>query len=149
MTSGFHDCGYGHTIRRNGWMALLTQWTRVWTNSGRWCRTGKPVILQSIGSKRVGHNLVTEQQQQWPCCLLRLGELREDTVVGGGEVKHFSLDTDDFLVCIRFTRPKFFLVSIFTRLSSTPSDSRKAGFTFFSRAGRMALRVSSSLLVDG
>ena len=34
----------------------------IWTNSGRWWRTGEPVILQSMGSKRVGHDLATEQQ---------------------------------------------------------------------------------------
>ena len=26
--------------------------------------TGKPGVLQSMGSQRMGHNLVTEQQQQ-------------------------------------------------------------------------------------
>ena len=33
----------------NGWMASLTQWTWLWANSGRWWRTGKPVMLQSMG----------------------------------------------------------------------------------------------------
>ena len=32
------------------------QWTWVWANSGRWWRTEKPGVLQSMGSKRVGHN---------------------------------------------------------------------------------------------
>ena len=40
----------------DGWMALPTQWTWVWTNSGRWWRTGKPGVLQSLGSQRVWHN---------------------------------------------------------------------------------------------
>ena len=31
---------------------------------GRWWRTGKPDGLQSTGSHRVGHDLVTEQQKQ-------------------------------------------------------------------------------------
>ena len=48
----------------NGWMASLTQWTWVWANSGRWWRTGKPGVLQSMGSQRVRHVLVTKQQQQ-------------------------------------------------------------------------------------
>ena len=38
--------------------------TRVWANSGRWWRTGKPGVLQSMGSQRVGHDWATEQQQQ-------------------------------------------------------------------------------------
>ena len=37
---------------RDGWMASPTQRTWVWTSSGRWWRTGKPGILQSMGSQR-------------------------------------------------------------------------------------------------
>ena len=48
----------------DGWMASLTGWTWVWASSGRWWGTGKPGVLQSTGSKRVGHNWVAEQQQQ-------------------------------------------------------------------------------------
>ena len=48
------------------WMALLTQWTWVWASSGRWWRTGKPGLLQSIGSQRVRHSWATEQQQHLP-----------------------------------------------------------------------------------
>ena len=44
----------------DGWMALLTQWTWVWTSSGSWWWTGKPGMLQSMGSQRVGHDWVTE-----------------------------------------------------------------------------------------
>ena len=47
----------------DGWMASLTQWTWVWASSGRWWRTGKPSLLQSMGLHRVGHNWVTEQEQ--------------------------------------------------------------------------------------
>ena len=32
----------------------------VWVNSGSWWWTGKPGVLQSMGSQRVGHNWVTE-----------------------------------------------------------------------------------------
>ena len=48
----------------DGWMASLTQWTWVWGNSGRWRRTGKPGLLQTMGSQRIGHNWAPEQQQQ-------------------------------------------------------------------------------------
>ena len=37
----------------------------VWASSGRWWRTGKPGMLQSMGSQRVGPDWVTEQQQQY------------------------------------------------------------------------------------
>ena len=56
--------GEGDNRGRDGWMALLTQRTWVWANSGRQWRTGKPGVLQSMGSQRVGHNWATEQQQQ-------------------------------------------------------------------------------------
>ena len=45
-----------------GWMASQTQRTWVWASSGRWWRTGKPGMLQSVGSQRVRHNWATEQQ---------------------------------------------------------------------------------------
>ena len=47
----------------DGWMVSPTQWTWVWTNSRRWWRTGKPGVLQSMGSQRVRHNGKTEHQQ--------------------------------------------------------------------------------------
>ena len=44
----------------DGWMASPTQWRWVWVNSGsRWWR-GRPGVLQSMGSERVGHNSATE-----------------------------------------------------------------------------------------
>ena len=46
----------------DGWMASPTQWISAWTNCGRWWRTGKPGMLQSMGSQRVEHNWLTEQQ---------------------------------------------------------------------------------------
>ena len=45
-------------------MASPTQWTWVWASFRRWWRTGKPGMLQSMGSQGVGHDLVSEQQQQ-------------------------------------------------------------------------------------
>ena len=39
----------------DGWMASLTWWTWVWANSRSWWWTGKPGVLQSMGSKRVRH----------------------------------------------------------------------------------------------
>ena len=41
-------------------MASLTQWTWVWVNSGSWWWTERSVVLQSIGSQRVGHNWTNE-----------------------------------------------------------------------------------------
>ena len=52
----------------DGWMASPTWWTWVWVGSGSWWWTGKPGVLQFMGSQRVGHDWVTEQQQQSVCC---------------------------------------------------------------------------------
>ena len=52
---------------RDGWMASPTQWTWVWPSSGRWWRTGKPGVLQSMGLQRVGHDLKTEQELEGFC----------------------------------------------------------------------------------
>ena len=52
--------GEGDDKGWDGWMALPTQWTWVWANSGRQWRTGKSGILQSMGSQSQTH-LATEQ----------------------------------------------------------------------------------------
>ena len=44
----------------DGWMASLTQWAWVWADSWSWWWTGKPGMLWSIGSQRVGHDWATE-----------------------------------------------------------------------------------------
>ena len=44
------------------WMASPTQWTWFWASSRR---TGKPRVLQSMGSHRVRHNWATELN--WGC----------------------------------------------------------------------------------
>ena len=46
--------------RMKWWMASPTRWTWVWASSGSWWRTGKPGMLQSMGSQRIGQNWVTE-----------------------------------------------------------------------------------------
>ena len=46
----------------DGWMASPTQWTWVCADSGRWWRTEKPGMLQSMGLERVRHDWGTEQQ---------------------------------------------------------------------------------------
>ena len=43
----------------DGWMAPLTQWTWIWASSGRQWRTEKPDMVQSMGSRRVGHDWTT------------------------------------------------------------------------------------------
>ena len=47
----------------DGWNATPIQWTRVGANSGRQWRTGKPGVVQSMGSQRVRLDCAAEQQQ--------------------------------------------------------------------------------------
>ena len=47
-------------MTEDGWMASPTWWTWVWASSESWWWTGKPHVLQSMGSQRVGHDWVTE-----------------------------------------------------------------------------------------
>jgi len=44
----------------HGWMASLIQLTWVWESSGSWQWTGRPGVLQSMGSQKVRHNWATE-----------------------------------------------------------------------------------------
>ena len=43
--------GEGDDRGWDGWMASLTQWTWLWVNSRSWGWTGKPGMLQSMGSR--------------------------------------------------------------------------------------------------
>ena len=54
---------------RRGWqrMRWLDGISWVWAKSGSWWWTGKPSVLQSMGSQRVGHNWATELN--WFCLL--------------------------------------------------------------------------------
>ena len=52
--------GEGNDRGWDGWMASLTQWTWVWGNSRSWWWTGRPSVLQSVGSQRIGHNWLIE-----------------------------------------------------------------------------------------
>ena len=52
--------GEGDDRGWDGWMASPTQWTWVWVNPGSRWWTGRPGVLQFMGSQRVGHNWATE-----------------------------------------------------------------------------------------
>ena len=52
--------GEGDDREWDGWMASSTRWTWVWMNSGSWWWTGRPGVLQFMGSQGVGHDWATE-----------------------------------------------------------------------------------------
>ena len=76
--------GKGDNRGWDGWMASPTWWTWVWVNSGSWWWTGRPGVLQFMGSQRVGHDWATELNwtEPWKASAassltLREGELLE------------------------------------------------------------------------
>ena len=58
-------------------MASLTRWTWVWVNSGSWWWTGRPGVLQFMGSQRVGHDWATELMLQIPYLLNGVNDIPE------------------------------------------------------------------------
>ena len=52
--------GEGDDKGWDSWMASSTQRTWVWASSGSWWWTGKPGVLQSMVSQRVGYDWMTE-----------------------------------------------------------------------------------------
>ena len=52
--------GQGDDRGWDGWVVSLTQWTGVWASSGSQWWTGKPGILQSMGSQEACHDWATE-----------------------------------------------------------------------------------------
>ena len=62
--------GKGDDRGWDGWMASPTRWMWVWVMSGRWWWTGRPGVLQFMGSQRVGHNWATELNWTQPNTLV-------------------------------------------------------------------------------
>ena len=57
---GLEAGGEGDNRGWDGWMASPTWWTWVWVDSESWWWTGRPGVLQSMGSQWIRHNWVTE-----------------------------------------------------------------------------------------
>ena len=61
----FKAGGEGDNRGWDSWIASPTRWTWVWASSGSWWWTGKPSLLQSMGSQKAGHNWATELTEIW------------------------------------------------------------------------------------
>ena len=68
----------------DGWMALPTWWTWVWTSSRSWWRTGKPGMLQSMGLQRVGHGWMTELNWTSPMSITKAPEIYQSAELAWG-----------------------------------------------------------------
>ena len=60
MLGGIGPGGEGDDRGWDGWMASPTQCTVVWVDSRSWWWTGRPGVLQFMGSQGVEHDWVTE-----------------------------------------------------------------------------------------
>ena len=67
--------GEGDDRGWDGWMASPTRQTWVWVNSGSWWWTGRPGVLQFMGSQRVRHNWVTDMN-----CMKNIPSKRPNTL---------------------------------------------------------------------
>ena len=73
--------GEGDDRGWDSWMASLNQFTWVWVNSGCWWWTGKPGVLQSMGSQRIEPDWLTKLKALLICvsttcilsCQLQIG----------------------------------------------------------------------------
>ena len=57
--------GEGDEKGWDDWTASLTQWTWFWASSGSWWRTGKPGMLQSMGSLDMTERLNNTTRTIW------------------------------------------------------------------------------------
>ena len=90
----------------NSWMASLIQWTWVWANSRRQCRTGKTGVLQSMGSQRVVFDWATEQQQQSKLRWVFTYRKYPKVQLGIFKLFHITVKVYLYLVSISFTCQK-------------------------------------------
>ena len=69
--------GEGDSRGWDGLMVSLTQWTWVWVSSNSWWWTGRPGMLWSMGSQRVGHDGATELNWWWLISYVKMTGLRD------------------------------------------------------------------------
>ena len=72
-----------------------THWTWVWVNSGSWWWTGRPDVLQSMGSQRVRHTWATKLNWRWGDSVMGEGCYHHYFVAGEAEVER------DWMICLR------------------------------------------------
>ena len=76
-------------------MASLTQWTWVWASSRSWWCTGKPGVLQSMGSQRVGHEsnwtIINSSAQKAPKKPLQQSKIQSISHMTETYTLHFSV----------------------------------------------------------
>ena len=71
----------------DGWMASMTRGTWVWVNSRSWWWTGKPGMLQFMGSQRVRHDWATKLTDQL-CWASRVVLVVKNLPANAGDMRH-------------------------------------------------------------
>ena len=76
MLGGIGPGGEGDNRGWDSWVASPSQWTWVWVNSGSWWWTGRPGLLQFMGSQRADMperlNWTDTPVESWPIHLIIL-----------------------------------------------------------------------------
>ena len=85
--------------QRMRWLDGITeQWTWVWVGSGSWWWTGRPGVLQSMGSQRARHNWTTELTD-WTGLYSPWNSLGQNTGVGSLPLLQGKLTNPDLPHC--------------------------------------------------
>ena len=85
--------GEGDNRGLDVWMTSLTQWTWVWVNSSSWWWTGRPSVLQFMGSQRIRHDWAAKLKSSW-----FLGKIK---------LKVCLWIFSAFLLALYFSRPQY------------------------------------------
>ena len=103
-------------------MASLTQWTWVWSSSGKWRWTGNPGVLHSMGSQRVVHDWVTELNWLVKIFMYLTESVWENiTKLNEDSYRKYKLGIPLFSIC---TVPSFFRTNDFVQLELLEDANR-------------------------
>ena len=102
----------------DGWMASRTRWTWIWVNSGRWWWTGRPGVLQFMGSQRVGQDWATELNwtvvfSVFLVTVSVLTSIQVNFTWGGQFGKHYVKIIFIFTTKLRFFKSRFLVQILF------------------------------------
>ena len=98
--------------QRMRWLdASPTQWTWVWVNSGSWWWTGRPGVLQCMGSQRVRHNWATEPN--WTELLVKMWGIESPNKHWWYEYNMAETIRRQLTVPISYKRKWFFMENLY------------------------------------
>ena len=118
-------------------MASPTQWTWVWAKSGKYWRTGKPSVLQSLGTWRLRHDSELNNNENNSKCSLEMFLVNVLGVWFGRRIwLKYLLSWLNFL--LHFTRKKKIMCVLVPQLTAgdlVPEDWLKLTISLISQHG--------------